>query len=206
MAESMLVSHMGETAATLANLADCPALPGAHNGENAAAAAAAALCLGLTPAQIAAGLKSFPGLAHRQELVRRIGQVAYINDSKATNAESTAKALVCYPRIYWIIGGLAKAGGLAPLTPLYNRVAAAFLIGAAAPSFAETLETAAIPHSLEGDLLAALAAAHRAAQADPQPSVVLLSPACASFDQWPSFEARGDAFRAAVLALEETRR
>ena len=206
VAESMLVSHMGETAATLANLADCPALPGAHNGENAAAAAAAALCLGLTPAQIAAGLKSFPGLAHRQELVRRIGQVAYINDSKATNAESTAKALVCYPRIYWIIGGLAKAGGLAPLTPLYNRVAAAFLIGAAAPSFAETLETAAIPHSLEGDLLAALAAAHRAAQADPQPSVVLLSPACASFDQWPSFEARGDAFRAAVLALEETRR
>lgn len=201
----MLISLLGAKPEQLAVLAECPALPGSHNGENAAAVAAAAICMGLTPAEITDGLKSFPGLAHRQEQVRRLGHVDYVNDSKATNAESTAKALVCYPRIYWICGGLAKAGGIAPLTPLFREVASAFLIGEAAPAFAETLETAAIRHSVEGDLLTALAAAHQAAQADPLPSTILLSPACASFDQWSSFEARGDAFRAAVLALEETR-
>ena len=205
VANGKLMSQMGGSSAELIDLRECAALPGAHNGENAAAVAAAALCLGLTNAQIAAGLQTFPGLAHRQEMVRQIGQVSYVNDSKATNAESTAKALVCYPKIYWICGGLAKAGGIAPLASLFNRVAAAFLIGAAAKPFAATLETAAIPHSDHGDLLTALAAAHRAAQADPEPSVVLLSPACASFDQWPSFEARGDAFRTAVQALQETR-
>jgi UDP-N-acetylmuramoylalanine--D-glutamate ligase len=143
-------------------------------------------------------------LAHRQERVRSIGHVDYVNDSKATNAESTAKALVCYPRIYWICGGLPKAGGITPLAKLFSGIASAFLIGEAAPAFAETLETADIRYSLEGDLVTALAAAHRAAQADPLPSTVLLSPACASFDQWPNFEARGDAFREAVMALKET--
>lgn len=205
VADGKIVSAMAESATTVADLSQCPALPGAHNAENAAAAAVAALSLGLAPEAIAAGLASFPGLAHRQELVRRIGHVAYINDSKATNAESTAKALVCYPRIYWIVGGLAKAGGIASLTPLFKRVVKAFVIGDAAPQFAKTLEAAAIPHVQAGDLISAIGAAHQAAQADPEESAVLLSPACASFDQWPSFEVRGDAFRTQVRALEAPR-
>lgn len=199
--DGMLVDATGPGAREILAMAECPALPGAHNAENAAAAAAAALALGLGHEQIAAGLRSFPGLAHRQERVRAIGHVDYINDSKATNAESTAKALNCYERIYWIAGGLAKAGGIAPLRPWFGRIAHAFLIGQAAPAFAETLETAHIPHSDEGDLAAAIAAAHAAAQADRRSSVVLLSPACASFDQWPNFEKRGDAFRDAVNNL-----
>jgi UDP-N-acetylmuramoylalanine--D-glutamate ligase len=199
----MLVDATGAAPKAIAAMADCPALPGAHNAENAAAAAAAALALGLSHEQIAAGLRSFPGLAHRQERVRTIGPAVYINDSKATNAESTAKALDCYERIYWIAGGLAKAGGIAPLRPWFGRIAHAFLIGQAAPAFAETLEAAHIPHSDEGDLATATAAAHAAAQADPRSSVVLLSPACASFDQWPNFETRGDAFRDAVNRLNQ---
>ena len=202
--EGVLVDAAGADEQEILALAECPALPGAHNAENAAAAAAAALNLGLTHQQIAAGMRSFPGLAHRQERVRAIGHVAYINDSKATNAESTAKALDCYRRIYWIAGGLAKAGGITPLAPWFENIAHAFLIGGAAPAFAETLAATHIPHSDEGDLAAAVAAAHAAAQADPEDSVVLLSPACASFDQWPSFERRGDAFRDAVQGLDHS--
>ena len=203
--DGQIVSALHTPSQTIADLHECPALPGAHNAENAAAVTAAALSLGLSPEAIADGLASFPGLAHRQESVRRIGHVLYVNDSKATNAESTAKALVCYPRIYWILGGLAKSGGITPLSGLFGRIVKAFAIGDAAVDFAHTLEAAAIPCSLEGELITAIAAAHRAAQADPEPSVVLLSPACASFDQWPNFETRGDAFRTAVLALEDSR-
>lgn len=204
--DGRLVDATGEAAVEIVALDACPALPGAHNAENAAAAAAAALALGLNHVEIAGGLRSFPGLAHRQERVRKIGQVTYINDSKATNAESTAKALDCYNRIYWIAGGLAKAGGLTPLVPWFNRVAYAFLIGQAAPAFAETLAATRVPCSNVGDLASAVAAAHAAAQADGRDSVVLLSPACASFDQWPNFESRGDAFRDAVQRLEQTNR
>ena len=193
----------GGGATAILSLSECPALPGAHNAENAAAAAAAAMAMGLGHAEIAAGFRTFPGLAHRQERVRRIGHVTYINDSKATNAESTAKALDCYPRIYWIAGGLAKAGGIGPLAPWFGRIAQAFLIGQAASGFAETLEATHVPYVQAGDLATAAAAAHAAAQADPRDSVVLLSPACASFDQWPSFERRGDAFRDAVNMLKE---
>lgn len=201
--DSMLVDATGAGSVDILALDECPALPGAHNAENAAAVAAAGLALGLTHAQIAAGMRSFPGLAHRQERVRTIGHVTYINDSKATNAESTAKALDCYERIYWIAGGLPKAGGIAPLAPWFSRIAHAFLIGQAAPAFAETLEATHVLHSGEGDLAQAVAAAHKAAQADPVDSVVLLSPACASFDQWPNFETRGDAFRDAVQKLNQ---
>jgi UDP-N-acetylmuramoylalanine--D-glutamate ligase len=196
-----LVDGTAPTAKSIATLADCPSLPGPHNAENAAAVAAAALVLGLTYQQIASGLASFPGLVHRQEQVRVIDHVTYINDSKATNAESTAKALACYERIYWIAGGLPKAGGITPLGSWFDRIAHAFLIGEAAASFAETLANAGVSHSCDGDLLTALAAANRVAQADATRSVVLLSPACASFDQWPSFEARGDAFRDSVISL-----
>ncbi len=199
----MLLDDTGASRVDILALDECPALPGAHNAENAAAVTAAALALRLTHTQIAAGMRSFPGLAHRQERVRTIGHVTYINDSKATNAESTAKALDCYDRIYWIAGGLAKAGGITPLAPWFGRIAHAFLIGQAAQVFGETLATTRVPHSDEGDLAGAIAAAHAAAQADPAASVVLLSPACASFDQWPSFERRGDAFRDAVQRLNQ---
>jgi len=201
MRGGMLIDATGRREAEILALADCPALPGAHNAENAAAAAAAAMALRLDHAEIAAGLRSFPGLPHRQERVGKIGHVTYINDSKATNAESAAKALNCYERIYWIAGGLAKAGGIAPLATWFDRIVHAFLIGQAAPEFAETLDAAGTRFSVEADLLTALASAHAMAQADPSNSVVLLSPACASFDQWPSFEARGDAFRKAVGCL-----
>ncbi len=202
--DGRLVDATGDAAVEIVALAACPALPGAHNAENAAAAAAAGLALGLKHAEIAAGLRSFPGLAHRQERVRQIGRVTYINNSKATNAESTAKALNCYDRIYWIAGGLPKAGGIAPLAPWFGRVAYAFLIGQAAPAFTETLAATRVSSSDVGDLASAVAAAHAAAQADPRNSVVLLSPACASFDQWPNFESRGEAFRDAVNRLQQT--
>lgn len=198
----VLIDATGAAEKTILSLSECLALPGAHNAENAAAVAAAALALGLTHTEIAAGCRTFPGLAHRQERVRQIGHVTYINDSKATNAESTAKALDCYERIYWIAGGLPKAGGIAPLAPWFRRIAQAFLIGEASGAFAETLEATHVPHMQAGDLAAATAAAHAAAQADSRDSIVLLSPACASFDQWPSFERRGDAFRDAVNRLD----
>jgi UDP-N-acetylmuramoylalanine--D-glutamate ligase len=202
--DGRLIDARGAAESVIANLADCPALPGAHNAENAAAASAAALVLGLHPGEVAAGLATFPGLPHRQERVGQIGRVVYVNDSKATNAESTAKALDCYRRIYWIAGGLPKAGGIAALAPWFGRVVHAFLIGQAADAFADTLSAARVVHSQSGDLASAVAAAHQAAQADPEASVVLLSPACASFDQWPNFEARGDAFREVVVDLQRS--
>ena len=200
--DGLLLDSRNGRPTVIVDLGSCRSLPGEHNAENAAAATAAALSLGLTADEIAEGLKSFPGLAHRQERVRQIGKATYVNDSKATNAESTAKALVCYDNIYWIAGGLAKAGGIGPLAPYFSRIRHAFLVGDAAAGFGETLTESGIPASNDGDVLTALTQAHAAAQRDPQDSVVLLSPACASFDQWPSFEARGDAFRDAVLSLE----
>ncbi len=148
-----------------------------------------------------AAIRSFPGLAHRQELVGTIGGVRYINDSKATNADATEKALACYDAIYWILGGLPKAGGITSLTPYFGRVRQAYLIGAATEEFAATLGDA-VPFTRCGELAAALAAAHADAQRDKLPgAVVLLSPACASYDQFPNFEVRGDRFRELVAAL-----
>ena len=176
-------------------------LPGAHNWQNAAAAYAAGRALGLSPAAIAAGLASFPGLAHRQELIARIDGVAYVNDSKATNADAAGKALACYDVIYWILGGRPKEDGLAGLEAFYPRVAHAFVIGEAAAAFAGAL-AGRVPCTRAGTLDAAVAAAHRLAQAERrQGAVVLLSPACASFDQFTDFEDRGNAFRRLVEAL-----
>jgi UDP-N-acetylmuramoylalanine--D-glutamate ligase len=147
----------------------------------------------------AAGIESFPGLAHRQELIATIDGVRYVNDSKATNADAAARALVCYDAIYWIAGGVPKAGGIEPLRALFPRIRRAFLIGEAAESFAHTLGNA-VPHTRSGDLATAVAEARTAARAGDS-AVVLLSPACASFDQFANFEARGEAFRALVLDL-----
>jgi len=178
-----------------------PTLPGSHNWQNAAAAFAAARAADVDAEIITRALATFPGLPHRQEVVGEIGGVRYVNDSKATNGDAAARALACYDNVYWIAGGLPKEGGLVDVRPWLGRVRHAFLIGAAEAQFAEELD-GITPLSRCGDLATAVQAAHRMAQADGLTgAVVLLSPACASFDQWKNFEARGDAFRAMVGAL-----
>ncbi len=185
----------GEQAAAL-DLRACAGLIGAHNHQNACAAYGAARALGLGPKAIEAGLRSFPGLPHRLQLVAEAGGVRFVNDSKATNADAAEKALLSFERVRWIAGGVPKAGGIAPLAPHFGRVAKAYLIGEAAQDFAATL--GATPHELCGDLAAAVARA--AAEAEPG-EAVLLSPACASFDQFRDFEARGEAFAALAQAV-----
>lgn len=183
----------------VADLDGIDSLRGAHNWQNAACAFAAVAAMGVPDAEIAEAMRSFPGLAHRMEPIGAVDGIAFVNDSKATNAEATAKALTSYDRIYWIAGGLAKAGGIDPLRPLFGRVAKAFLIGDAATDFAATLG-GDVANEICGDLSTAVRAAHAAALGD-RGGVVLLSPACASFDQFPNFEARGDAFRTLVANL-----
>jgi UDP-N-acetylmuramoylalanine--D-glutamate ligase len=143
---------------------------------------------------------TFPGLAHRMETVAMLGRVRMVNDSKATNADAARQALSSYPRVRWIAGGVPKAGGIDSLTDLFPRVAKAYLIGEAAADFARTLDGQA-PVRLCGDMKTAVAAAYEDASASGEDEVVLLSPACASFDQYPDFEARGDDFRRAVQGL-----
>ncbi len=182
------------------DLAACASLPGAHNHQNAAAAAAVALQIGIPAATIAAALKSFPGLAHRQERVASVDGVLFVNDSKATNADAAARALGCYETIYWIAGGQAKEGGIEALRPHFKRIAKAYLIGAAANDFAKTLGN--VPHEIAGDLDTSVAHAFADAKQDGKSNpVVLLSPACASWDQFKSFEHRGDRFRSLVEGL-----
>jgi UDP-N-acetylmuramoylalanine--D-glutamate ligase len=188
----------------VADLAACRTLPGSHNAQNAAAAYAACVAAGIEPSVVVACLRSFPGLAHRQETIAIIDGIAYVNDSKATNADAAAKALACYPRVYWVAGGRAKEGGLAACAPYFDRVRRAFLIGEAADGFAEYLE-GRVPATRSGDLATALAQARDAAIADKKGGVVLLSPACASFDQFANFEARGEAFCKLVEALPGVR-
>ena len=183
------------------SLAGIGSLRGAHNAQNAAAAFALCRAVGQSREDIATGLRSFPGLAHRMEQVGRLGRVLFINDSKATNADAAAKALASFTSIYWIAGGLAKAGGLAGLETYYPKIRGAYFIGDAAAEFSRSVE-GALPNQISGTLDAAVADAARDALAsDDAEPVVLLSPACASFDQFPNFEVRGNAFRAAVAAL-----
>jgi UDP-N-acetylmuramoylalanine--D-glutamate ligase len=181
------------------DLTEARSLPGQHNAQNAACAYAAARALGVSPTDTVEGLLTFPGLAHRMETVGQLGKVRFVNDSKATNADAARQALASYDRSFWIAGGRAKAGGIDDLEDLFPRVVEAFLIGEAAGPFAARLgET---PHRISGDMATAVHQAHEAAAATGREEVVLLSPAAASFDQYPDFEARGEAFRAAVLAL-----
>lgn len=185
----------------IADLKQFPSLPGSHNWQNAAAAYIAARALGLSQEQIIAGFATYPGLAHRQELVATIGKIRFVNDSKATNADAAAKALICYDNIYWIIGGRAKEGGLAGLEPFYPRIRHAFLIGEAAPAFAKQLGRA-VPVTQCATLDKAVMAAHSLALREKRDdAVVLLSPACASWDQYRNFEIRGDHFRELVQQL-----
>ncbi len=196
---SRISKRAGSVFQLLIDLSSIPTLRGVHNTQNAAAAIAAVTALGVDLATIRSGLETFPGLAHRLEIVGHIGRAVVINDSKATNADATEKALTSFPRgLYWIAGGRAKEGGIEPLTPLFNRVERAYLIGEAAQDFAHTLK-AQIPYEISGTLEAALAKAVEDSQSShAEEPVILLSPACASYDQFKNFEERGDRFRALV--------
>ena len=183
------------------NLAAVAALPGEHNWQNAAAAYAACKAVGVQSNVIMACINSYPGLVHRQELIAIIDGVRYVNDSKATNPDAAAKALACYEDIYWIAGGRPKEGGLDALAPYFGGIRHAFLIGEAAPAFKAEMGDL-VTTTISGDLETAVAQAHAMVRAEkPRNGVVLLSPACASFDQFANFEARGDAFRDLVEAL-----
>lgn len=182
----------------LADLRDAPALPGPHNAQNAAAATAAALAFGVPRAAIAPALASFAGLPHRQRRIATIDGIDFVDDSKATNADAAARSMATYKRFVWIAGGVAKADGIAPLAPLFPRIARAILIGQAAPDFGRAL--AAVPHDIAGTLEHAVPAAFAAARATGT-STVLLAPACASFDQFAGFEARGRRFAELVGEL-----
>ncbi|EJW13143.1 UDP-N-acetylmuramoylalanine--D-glutamate ligase [Rhodovulum sp. PH10] len=185
----------------IALLGGIASLRGVHNAQNAACASAVALAFGMEPKAIQAGLRTFPGLAHRIEEVGRYGSTLFVNDSKATNADAAARALACFSDIFWIAGGRPKSGGITSLDGFFPRIRKAYLIGEAAEEFAKTLEGKA-PYVIAGTLEAAVEqAAADAAAANLQQAVVLLSPACASYDQFKNFEVRGDVFRKLVRAL-----
>ena len=193
------------TAVDVINLAQIPNLPGVHNAQNIAAAYAAVRTCGLEREVIIPGMVSFKGLAHRQELLAVIDGVAYINDSKATNGESAARALSCYGNVYWIAGGRAKDGGIEAARPYLDRVRHVYLIGEAADDFARNLKSE-VPVTVSGELPSAIREARASALAETgDGAVVLLSPACASFDQFDNFETRGEAFRELVNALPGNR-
>lgn len=201
--EGILYDGMEKGAQAIADLRGIPALPGAHNWENAAAAYAAVRPFVRDMSAIARAFASFPGLPHRIEAVGTIGPVRFANDSKATNADAAAKALGAFPRdIHWIAGGVAKAGGIEPLAPWFARVARAYLIGQASEAFAATLKSYGVPYEICGTMEAALRRANAIALGSGAlEPVVLLSPACASFDQFKDYEDRGDQFRAMVARL-----
>lgn len=193
-AEQLVIAE-GGVARGAVDLARIGSLRGVHNAQNAAAAYAAVRALGLGHDEIQAGLRSFPGLAHRMEEVGRKGRVLFVNDSKATNADAAARALASFREIFWIAGGRAKEGGIEPLREFFPRIRKAYLIGEVASDFAKTLGSA-VTHEIVGTLERAVPLAAREAEASGlKEPVVLLSPACASFDQYPNFEVRGDAFR-----------
>jgi UDP-N-acetylmuramoylalanine--D-glutamate ligase len=199
--DGILIDDLDGSADPALDLKTIERLPGAHNWQNAAAAWAVARVCAIEKPAIEAALKSFPGLAHRQQLVRTIGNIRFVDDSKATNADAAEKALGCYDRIYWIAGGRAKEGGLAALEPFLPRIVHAFLIGEAGPDMAAWLARRA-PASVVGTMDSAVARAYAMARKDGAGGVVLLSPACASFDQYPNFEVRGRHFDSLVAALE----
>lgn len=182
-------------------ISSAPHLQGAHNAQNIAAAFAACRAVGVEAGQITKGIRTFPGLAHRQEIFADLNGLLFVNDSKATNAEAATRALASFDKIYWIAGGREKAGGYDPLIPYLSNVHRAFLIGEAAGSMAEFLEGKADYEICEHLKNAVFKALSLAMNEGAQGAVILLSPACASFDQFTSFEARGDAFKSIVNAV-----
>ncbi|MBU6296739.1 MAG: UDP-N-acetylmuramoyl-L-alanine--D-glutamate ligase [Alphaproteobacteria bacterium] len=199
--DGVLYDAQSERAAKVMDLKTAEHLPGAHNWQNAALAYAATKPYIRDARAIAAAIADFPGLAHRIENVGNVGKVRFVNDSKATNADAAERALVCFPDIFWIAGGRPKEGGIAPLAPQFSRIRKAYLIGEAAEEFAATLD-GKVAYEISGTLENAVASAAVDAAQSPVPApVVLLSPACASFDQFRDFEQRGDSFRDLVAKL-----
>jgi UDP-N-acetylmuramoylalanine--D-glutamate ligase len=197
----VILRASGGARSEIARIGGIGSLRGLHNAQNAACASACALSLGLSRDVLQHSLRSFPGLAHRMEQVGRLGNVLFVNDSKGTNADAAGHALSSFADIFWIAGGRAKVGGISPLAEFFPRIRKAYLIGEAAKEFAETLGTR-VPYELSQTLDVAVTSAARDATASglPEP-VVLLSPACASFDQYRNFEIRGTTFRELVNAL-----
>ncbi len=201
VAGGVLYDALDGAARDVVDLRGAHALLGRHNWQNAALVYAAARRLGFDRDKAAAALLSFPGLAHRMEPVGAVGSVRFVNDSKATNTDAVLQALSAFDRVYWIAGGRAKGGGFADLAPVLSRVAKAYLIGEAAEAMAAEL-TGRVPIEISRDMRTATAnAARDAAESGDVDPVVLLAPACASFDQFANFEARGDAFRDLVGEL-----
>ena len=200
--DDWLTYNAGGRPAPIVDLSKARSLPGRHNAQNAAFAFLAVNDMGIPEETVVKGLLTFPGLAHRMEAVGHIGPVRFINDSKATNADAARQALSSYPKVFWIAGGKPKEGGIDDLADLFPRVAKAYLIGEAAEAFAATLGDT--PHVISKTMDAAVVAAAADAASAGGDQIVLLSPACASFDQYPDFEVRGEAFRAAVLNLGAT--
>jgi UDP-N-acetylmuramoylalanine--D-glutamate ligase len=190
----------GGARSEVARIGGIGSLRGLHNAQNAACAAACAIALGISGEVLQKALRSFPGLAHRMEQVGRRGNVLFVNDSKGTNADAAARARSSFSDIFWIAGGKPKLGGITGLAEYFPRIRKAYLIGEAAQEFAATLGS--VPHEISQTLEVAVEHASRDAEAsglaDP---VVLLSPACASFDQYRNFEIRGTRFRDLVTAL-----
>jgi UDP-N-acetylmuramoylalanine--D-glutamate ligase len=199
--QDRIVLASGGARSEIADIGGIGSLRGRHNAQNAACASAAALALGVSREILQQDLRSFPGLAHRMEQVGRKAHVLFVNDSKGTNADATEKALSSFTNIFWIAGGRPKSGGIASLDAFFPRIRKAYLIGEAAQEFAATLEGKAA-YEISATLEAAVPAAARDAEASGlADAVVLLSPACASFDQFRNFEIRGDRFRELVRAL-----
>ena len=195
---SVAKGTLRENGKEVCDLSQAAALPGEHNWQNAAAAFAAARACGLPADRLAEALLDFPGLPHRMEQIGSVGGIPVINDSKATNAEAAARAIACFENVYWIAGGRPKEGGIDAIAPHFPRIAHVFLIGEAEERFANTLE-GQLPVTRCGTLDCAVAAALDAAcRNGRQGTVVLFSPACASFDQFSDFEQRGDRFRALI--------
>lgn len=200
-----IVLARGGTHDKLFDVDSVASLKGAHNAQNVCAVVASLLKLGADPTQLGAAICSFPGLAHRMEPVGTIANVAFVNDSKATNADAAARALGSYQRIYWIAGGRAKSDGIDGLNGFFSQIVKTYLVGEAEDRFARTLKDK-VAFERAGTVDQAVQMAARDALADDQPgATVLLSPACASWDQFVSFEARGDAFKSAVHALMKER-
>ncbi len=202
--QGVLYDATGDRVVEVVDLTNAKSLPGRHNWQNAAAAYGAVRALGVSIEDAAEGLMTFPGLVHRMETVAISDGVRFVNDSKATNADAARQAMSSYPRFFWIAGGVPKSGGIEPLTDLFGRVAKTYLVGEAAEAFATTLDGKAELmrcNSVQEAAAAAFEDAKQEAASTGREAVVLLSPACASFDQFPDFEVRGEAFRTAVLGL-----
>lgn len=199
--DGMLIDSTGNDRINLGDISQLEYLKGIHNYQNIAIAYAVCKRLGLEPRDIMAAIQTFTGLAHRQEYVATIQDVTFINDSKATNADSAAHALKTYEKIYWVVGGRAKSDGINNLLPLLSNVKKAYLIGESADDFAATL-SGMIPYEICGDITTAVHKAYNDAKSDTQ-STVLLAPACASFDQFRDFEHRGDVFKEIVKQIKD---